>query len=156
MLKCTLDLSYCAMFLMSHNVTLLNCKNGCKLARAGELWILLHVLTDTSIYGFHSIKCIFSALQSASLYLSYNQSYCKIPLRIIPLSLSFHLNLYLSVLLGAHLNPAVTLSFCVLGQVGWSRLVPYSLCQILGAYLGSGLVYLVYYGLLFYYLYCGD
>ncbi|CAJ1062263.1 aquaporin-10a [Xyrichtys novacula] len=46
---------------------------------------------------------------------------------------------------GAHLNPAVTLSFCVLGQVPWSRLVPYSLSQLLGAYVASGLVYLVYY-----------
>ncbi|XP_056300586.1 aquaporin-10a [Pseudoliparis swirei] len=46
---------------------------------------------------------------------------------------------------GAHLNPAVTLSFCVLGQVPWGRLVPYSLSQLLGAYLASGLVYLVYY-----------
>ncbi|XP_031708750.1 aquaporin-10a [Anarrhichthys ocellatus] len=46
---------------------------------------------------------------------------------------------------GAHLNPAVTLSFCVLGQVPWGRLVPYSLCQVLGAYLASSLVYLVYY-----------
>ncbi|XP_029927979.1 aquaporin-10a [Myripristis murdjan] len=46
---------------------------------------------------------------------------------------------------GAHLNPAVTLSFCVLGDVPWRRLVPYSLSQLLGAYLASGLVYLVYY-----------
>ncbi|XP_054477363.1 aquaporin-10a isoform X2 [Anoplopoma fimbria] len=46
---------------------------------------------------------------------------------------------------GAHLNPAVTLSFCVLGQVPWGRLVPYSLSQLLGAYLASGLVYLIYY-----------
>ncbi|KAJ0000422.1 hypothetical protein NQD34_012264 [Periophthalmus magnuspinnatus] len=46
---------------------------------------------------------------------------------------------------GAHLNPAVTLSFCVLGQVPWSRLVPYSLSQILGAYTASALVYFVYY-----------
>ncbi|XP_049902170.1 aquaporin-10a isoform X1 [Epinephelus moara] len=46
---------------------------------------------------------------------------------------------------GAHLNPAVTLSFCVLGQVPWRRLVPYSLSQLLGAYMASGLVYLVYY-----------
>ncbi|KAM6909606.1 aquaporin-10a [Xenentodon cancila] len=52
---------------------------------------------------------------------------------------------------GAHLNPAVTLSFCVLGQVGWSRLVPYCLSQVLGAYLGSGLVYLVYYDAIVYF-----
>ncbi|XP_041798517.1 aquaporin-10a [Chelmon rostratus] len=46
---------------------------------------------------------------------------------------------------GAHLNPAVTLSFCALGQVRWGRLVPYCLSQLLGAYMASGLVYLVYY-----------
>lgn len=47
---------------------------------------------------------------------------------------------------GAHLNPAVTLSFCALEKVPWGKLVPYSLSQLLGAYLASGLVYLVYYG----------
>ncbi|KAM6967467.1 aquaporin-10a [Aplochiton taeniatus] len=46
---------------------------------------------------------------------------------------------------GAHLNPAVTLSFCVLGKVPWRKILPYSLCQVLGAYMASGLVYLVYY-----------
>ncbi|XP_028985137.1 aquaporin-10a [Betta splendens] len=50
-----------------------------------------------------------------------------------------------SLSVGAHLNPAVTLSFCVLGQVSWSRLVPYCVCQVLGAYVASGLVYLIYY-----------
>uniref|UniRef100_A0A674B9Z2 Aquaporin 10a n=1 Tax=Salmo trutta TaxID=8032 RepID=A0A674B9Z2_SALTR len=46
---------------------------------------------------------------------------------------------------GAHLNPAVTLSFCSLGRVPWVKLLPYTLCQVLGAYLASGLVFLVYY-----------
>ncbi|XP_041961644.1 aquaporin-10a [Alosa sapidissima] len=46
---------------------------------------------------------------------------------------------------GAHLNPAVSLSFCVLGQCSWKKLLPYSLAQLLGAYLASWLVYLVYY-----------
>ncbi|KAL0985262.1 hypothetical protein UPYG_G00154710 [Umbra pygmaea] len=46
---------------------------------------------------------------------------------------------------GAHLNPAVTLSFCSLGKVPWVKLLPYSVCQVLGAYLASGLVFLVYY-----------
>nr|XP_046159241.1 aquaporin-10a [Oncorhynchus gorbuscha] len=46
---------------------------------------------------------------------------------------------------GAHLNPAVTLSFCSLGRVPWVKLLPYALCQVLGAYLSSGLVFLVYY-----------
>ncbi|KAJ0066170.1 hypothetical protein NL108_001411, partial [Boleophthalmus pectinirostris] len=46
---------------------------------------------------------------------------------------------------GAHLNPAVSLSFCILGQVPWNRLVPYSLSQLLGAYTASALVYFMYY-----------
>ncbi|XP_072250367.1 aquaporin-10a [Leuresthes tenuis] len=46
---------------------------------------------------------------------------------------------------GAHLNPAVTLSFCVLRKVEWRKLVPYCLVQVLGAYVASGVVYLVYY-----------
>ncbi|KAM3613778.1 uncharacterized protein V6R79_004958 [Siganus canaliculatus] len=46
---------------------------------------------------------------------------------------------------GAHLNPAVTLSFCVLGQVPWRKLLPYSLSQVLGAYVASGVVFVLYY-----------
>ncbi|XP_076826231.1 aquaporin-10a [Brachyhypopomus gauderio] len=46
---------------------------------------------------------------------------------------------------GAHLNPAVSLSFCVLGQLHWKKLLPYSLSQVLGAYLASAVVYIMYY-----------
>ncbi|XP_030225528.1 aquaporin-10a isoform X2 [Gadus morhua] len=46
---------------------------------------------------------------------------------------------------GAHLNPAVSLSFCVLRKVSWTRLLPYSLSQVMGAYVASCLVFLVYY-----------
>ncbi|XP_049586959.1 aquaporin-10a [Syngnathus scovelli] len=46
---------------------------------------------------------------------------------------------------GAHLNPAVTLSFCVLGQVPWKRMLPYWFSQVLGGYVASALVYMVYY-----------
>ncbi|XP_030639482.1 aquaporin-10a [Chanos chanos] len=54
--------------------------------------------------------------------------------------------MYLSIgVSGAHLNPAVSLSFCILGDLPWYKLLPYSLSQILGAYLASGLVYFVYY-----------
>ncbi|XP_008285975.1 aquaporin-10a [Stegastes partitus] len=46
---------------------------------------------------------------------------------------------------GAHLNPAVTLSFCFLGRVPLRKLLPYSISQILGAYVAAAVVYLVYY-----------
>ncbi|KAI5620499.1 aquaporin 10a [Silurus asotus] len=46
---------------------------------------------------------------------------------------------------GAHLNPAVSLSFCVLGDLPWRFLLPYSLSQVFGAYLASAVVYTMYY-----------
>lgn len=74
---------------------------------------------------------------------------------LIAFPLNFHFPLFFFVSIipaGAHLNPAVTLSFCVLGKVSWSRLVPYFLSQVVGAFVASGIVYLVYYGLSFYFL----
>ncbi|XP_036394569.1 aquaporin-10a [Megalops cyprinoides] len=52
---------------------------------------------------------------------------------------------------GAHLNPAVSLSFCVLGRLPWSKLLPYSLSQILGAYMASGVVFMTYYDAIMHY-----
>uniref|UniRef100_A0A672J5G7 Aquaporin 10a n=1 Tax=Salarias fasciatus TaxID=181472 RepID=A0A672J5G7_SALFA len=46
---------------------------------------------------------------------------------------------------GANLNPSVTFSFCVMGKMPWRKLAPYSLSQLLGAYVAAGIVYLVYY-----------
>ncbi|KAK6467112.1 aquaporin-10-like [Huso huso] len=46
---------------------------------------------------------------------------------------------------GAHLNPAVSLSFCVLGRFQWKRLPFYTLFQIMGAFAASGTVFIQYY-----------
>uniref|UniRef100_A0A8C9W4I5 Aquaporin 10a n=1 Tax=Scleropages formosus TaxID=113540 RepID=A0A8C9W4I5_SCLFO len=46
---------------------------------------------------------------------------------------------------GAHLNPAVSLSFCIIGRLSWKKLLPYSISQVLGAYLGSAVAFLLYY-----------
>lgn len=53
---------------------------------------------------------------------------------------------FLSPLSGAHLNPAVSLSCCVLGRLPWSKLLPYCMSQVLGAYIAAVVVFLVYYG----------
>lgn len=44
----------------------------------------------------------------------------------------------------AHLNPAVTIAFAVLGQVGWGTAFSYILAQMLGAMLAQVLVWLHY------------
>uniref|UniRef100_A0A3Q2QJK7 Aquaporin 10b n=1 Tax=Fundulus heteroclitus TaxID=8078 RepID=A0A3Q2QJK7_FUNHE len=47
---------------------------------------------------------------------------------------------------GAHLNPAVTLSLCVLGRHPWVKLPLYAFFQVLGAFLAAATVGLQYYG----------
>jgi glycerol uptake facilitator protein len=45
---------------------------------------------------------------------------------------------------GAHINPAVTIAMAVKRGFPWSKVVPYILAQIVGAFLGALAVYLVY------------
>jgi glycerol uptake facilitator protein len=46
---------------------------------------------------------------------------------------------------GAHLNPAVTLSFAVKGDFPWKKVIPYWIAETAGAFAGAALVYLNYY-----------
>lgn len=45
---------------------------------------------------------------------------------------------------GAHLNPAVTLSFAIIGEFAWEKVPIYLLAQFIGAFLGALAVYLHY------------
>lgn len=45
---------------------------------------------------------------------------------------------------GAHLNPAVTLALAVRRALAWSKVLPYSLAQIAGAFCGAATVFVVY------------
>ncbi|MGA7194402.1 MAG: MIP family channel protein [Anaerolineales bacterium] len=47
---------------------------------------------------------------------------------------------------GAHLNPAVTFALALKRDFPWSKVVPYMLAQIVGAFLGALGVFLVYQG----------
>lgn len=45
---------------------------------------------------------------------------------------------------GAHLNPAVTLGLAVIGKFAWAQVPAYLAAQMIGAFLGSVLVWLAY------------
>ncbi len=45
---------------------------------------------------------------------------------------------------GAHINPAVTLAFAARGKFPWSKVVPYWIAQVVGAFVAALLLYLVY------------
>ena len=45
---------------------------------------------------------------------------------------------------GAHLNPAISLGVAIRKQMPWSKLLPYWVAQVLGAFMGAALVFLVY------------
>src|SRR5947209_6229786 len=47
---------------------------------------------------------------------------------------------------GAHLNPAVTLGFAAARRFPWSKVLPYWLAQILGAFVAGGILWAVYHG----------
>ncbi|XP_067873996.1 aquaporin-9b [Heterodontus francisci] len=46
---------------------------------------------------------------------------------------------------GAHLNPAISLSMCVLGRLQWLKLPIYCVAQFVGAFVGSAAVFGLYY-----------
>jgi glycerol uptake facilitator protein len=46
---------------------------------------------------------------------------------------------------GAHINPAVTLAFAVRRKFPWRKVLPYWAAQVVGAFVGAALVFLVYF-----------
>jgi glycerol uptake facilitator protein len=46
---------------------------------------------------------------------------------------------------GAHLNPAVTISMALTKRMPWCQVIPYIVSQLIGAFLGALVVFIVYY-----------
>lgn len=46
---------------------------------------------------------------------------------------------------GGHLNPAITVSYAIVGRFPWAHVLPYVAGQLVGAFLGAVLVWIVYF-----------
>ncbi|XP_003226414.1 aquaporin-3 [Anolis carolinensis] len=70
--------------------------------------------------------------------------------QFLTVNLAFGFAVTLAILIagqvsGAHLNPAVTFAMCFMAREPWIKLPIYALAQTLGAFLGAGIVYGLYF-----------
>lgn len=57
---------------------------------------------------------------------------------------AFGITVALLVFGGVCMNPAMVLAQCILGMIPWSSFIPYTLAELLGAFVASIIVYLMY------------
>src|SRR5262245_3857296 len=87
------------------------------------------------VFGVGVVAQIVLSRQTAGTFLSIN----------IAWGLAVTMGCYVSAgVTGAHLNPAVTVALAVRRSFPWSRVLPYSLAQIAGAFVASAVVYFTY------------
>src|SRR5215211_8615404 len=87
------------------------------------------------VFGVGVVAQVVLSKQTAGSYLSINLAW----------GLAVTMGCYVSAgVTGAHLNPAVTLALAVHRRFPWSKVVPYSVAQLAGAFVASMLVYLTY------------
>jgi len=87
------------------------------------------------VFGCGSVAQVVLSGRTSGEYLSINLGW----------GLGVMLGVYAAAgVSGAHLNPAVTLALAVRRRFPWSKLAPYCLAQLTGAFLASAVVYVTY------------
>ncbi|HEY8548794.1 MAG TPA: MIP family channel protein [Vicinamibacterales bacterium] len=87
------------------------------------------------VFGVAVVAQVVLSRQTSGIYLSIN----------IGWGLAVMMGVYAAAgVSGAHLNPAVTLALAVHRRFPWRKVMPYSLAQLLGAFVASAVVYLTY------------
>src|SRR5712692_6662673 len=87
------------------------------------------------VFGVGVVAQVILSRQTAGSYLSINLAW----------GLAVTMGCYVSAgVTGAHLNPAVTLALAAHRRFPWSKVVPYSLAQIAGAFAASAVVFITY------------
>lgn len=87
------------------------------------------------VFGVGVVAQVVLSRQTAGQYLSINLAW----------GLAVMMGVYVSAgVSGAHLNPAVTLALAVHRGFPWSKVLPYSIAQLAGAFAGAAVVFLTY------------
>jgi MIP family channel proteins len=87
------------------------------------------------VFGVGVVAQVVLSKQTAGSYLSIN----------IAWGLAVTMGCYMSAgVTGAHLNPAVTLALAVHRRFPWTKVLPYSIAQLAGAFVASAVVYVTY------------
>jgi MIP family channel proteins len=87
------------------------------------------------VFGVGVVAQVVLSKQTAGSYLSINLAW----------GLAVTMGCYVSAgVTGAHLNPAVTLALAVHRRFPWSKVPPYALAQLAGAFVASAVVYVTY------------
>ena len=87
------------------------------------------------VFGVGVVAQVVLSRQTAGTFLSIN----------IAWGLAVTMGCYVAAgVTGGHLNPAVTLALAVRRDFPWSKVLPYSLAQLAGAFVASAVVFVVY------------
>ncbi len=87
------------------------------------------------VFGVGVVAQVVLSRQTAGTYLSIN----------IAWGLAVAMGCYVAAgVTGAHLNPAVTLALAAHRRFPWNKVLPYSLAQVVGAFVASAVVYAAY------------
>jgi MIP family channel proteins len=87
------------------------------------------------VFGVGVVAQVVLSRQTAGEYLSINLAW----------GLAVTMGVYVSGgVSGAHLNPAVTIALAVLRGFSWSKVAPYIIAQVAGAFVGALIVYVGY------------
>lgn len=72
-------------------------------------------------------------------------SYFRLVFLLSLLLLFIFENFSLCFSLGAHINPAITIAFSVIGKFQWRKVPVYLIAQYIGSFIGSALAYSIYF-----------
>jgi MIP family channel proteins len=87
------------------------------------------------VFGVGVVAQVVLSRQTAGTYLSINLGW----------GLAVTMGCYVAAgVTGAHLNPAVTLALAVHRRFPWTKVLPYAIAQVAGAFVASAVVYLTY------------